>query len=460
MTIRFDDSLPALVSIIASQIGHGLVENGVAIRDVNGRLAFVLPNELEVEEVQRVEAKIRAALGAYARSDRLLATPKSFGAATLLQAKDALSVNVAGHTIRLVDRRLVGVDWLRSPASKAAPPPRFVFASIKGGVGRSTALSIAAAHLASKGKRVLAIDLDMEAPGLGSLLLNDGTLPEFGLIDALVEGGLAPLDEAFLADLIGPSDLTDHRGRIEVIPAFGRRSLANPGDILSKIARAYAENVKTDGTVESVLDQISDLVNRYADPQRYDVILIDARAGLHETTATAILGLGAEVFLFGLDEPQTFHGYAALLSHLARFAGFSSNASPEWLDRLSMIQGKAPLDASARELFADRCKQLFISCGLEKSAHLLGGEPRPAAEPFRDVPWDDELSDEEVLPVEMSVFRQPVAVLNDDLFRQFDPKRRRDLLSETVYRAAYGKFLERLNESFPDLHGTDNAEEV
>jgi hypothetical protein len=451
MTIRFDDSLPALASVIQAEFGSSVLANGVAVRDITGRLAFVLPKEFGAELVNRAGKLLQQALGPYARNDRLLVTSTDFGASSLLESPAALSIKVNSSSIRLIDRRLVGADWLRTPADKAPPPPRFVFASLKGGVGRSTALTITAAHLASVGKRVLAIDLDMEAPGLGSLLLNEDTLPEFGLIDALVENGLGPLDEAFLADLVGPSDLADRHGQIDVIPAFGKRSRKNPGDILSKIARAYTEDIRSDGSMASILDQVAELIDRFADPTRYDVILVDARAGLHETTATAILGLGAEVFLFGLDEPQTFQGYAALLGHLGRFTNPATDEVPEWLGRLSMVQGKAPADASMQETFSDKCKQLFMESGLETASAPRAVEPLPAAGSFSNVPWDDDQSDEDVLPKELRVFREPVAILNNEQYMQFDPRQKRTLLSSEVYRSSYGKFLNRVDESFADL---------
>lgn len=458
MTTRFDDSLPTLVAIIATEFDTQVLATGVAVRDIKGRLAFFLPADYPVDHIERVSQHLMKALGPYARSDRVLAVFSDFGAESLLKSGSAISIMVNKQVVRLIDRRLVGADWLRTPVSKAPFPPRFVFSSLKGGVGRSTALAVTAAHLASSGKRVLAIDMDMEAPGLGSLLLNDGTLPEFGLIDALVENGLGALDEAFLADLVGPSDLADRRGRIDVIPAFGRRSVNNPGDILSKIARAYTEDIRPDGGVASILDQVAELVGRFADPTRYDVILVDARAGLHETTATAILGLGAEVFLFGLDEPQTFQGYAALLGHLGRFAKPLTNEIPEWLGRLSIVQGKASTDSDSRNSFADKCKELFINSGLESLDSVESGEPQTAAGSFSDVPWDDEQSDEDVLPKEPSVFREPVAILNNEQFMQFDPQKKRNLLSEEVYRFSYGAFLDRVNESFPELMKVSHAE--
>lgn len=458
MKIRFDDSLPALAKLIANEFDKRALSQGVVIRDITGRLMFVLPKEIDSTRLNEVSTKLKITLGAYARNDCPLMDSSGYGAADFLSSSLALNIKVGKNSVRLIDRRLVGADWLRAPTNKALGPPRFVFASLKGGVGRSTALTIAAAHLASAGKRVLAIDLDMEAPGLGSLLLDKGTLPEFGLIDALVENGMEPLDDGFFADLFGPSNLTAHQGRIHVIPSFGRRSISNPGEILSKLARAYTEDIRPDGSSASILDQISEIVDHFSESGSYDAILIDARAGLHETTATAILGLGAEVFLFGLNEPQTFQGYSALLSHLARFANLNGLERPEWISRISMVQGKAPLEAKARQEFADKCLKLFTDSGLEKTKPKLASKPRSAALPFSNVPWDDDQSDDDVLPSEMQAFREPVAIFNNEQFMQFDPLSTRDLLSEETYMSTFKTFLNRIGESFTDIKRIEDEE--
>lgn len=449
MRTYFDESLPALINTLSNELSGSVLSRGVAVRDMNGRLSYVLADDIPRQQLVELEGKVRAKLGVYAREDRLLVLPSDFGASELLSETSAVASRVGDLHIRVLDRRLVGADWLRAPVTRSGPPPRFVFASLKGGVGRSTALSVAASHLAARGKRVLAVDLDLEAPGLGSLLLNADTLPAFGLVDALVENGLAPLTPEFLADLVGPSTLSNRHGRIDVIPAFGSRSLKNPADVLAKLARAYVEDVREDGRVASIMDQVTELLRDFSDPKRYDAIFIDARAGLHETTATAILGLGAEVFLFGLDEPQTFQGYAALFAHLARFVS-SVDASPEWLQRLTMIQGKAPISIEDRAGFSDACRQLFLDAGLEMQ-ESPEQEPQPPAQPFSDVPWNDDLEDDAVLPKEPRAFRDPLAILDDPAYRHFNPHARNDLLTEGVYKRSYGMFLDRLNESFPEI---------
>lgn len=448
MAVRFDESLPILVEVVVQELGPEALSAGAVLRDISGRLAFFSSTTLDAPAVEKLEKRLRDALGNYARRDRPVASATDFGVGEVLADRSSITLMVSKHLVRLVDRRLVGADWLRKPAPASVSPPRFVFVSLKGGVGRSTALSVAAADIASKGRRVLAIDLDLEAPGLGSMLLKQEELPEFGLIDALVENGLGPLDDTFMADLVAASALADQRGRIDVLPAFGLRSLRNPGDILAKIARAYAEDINDDGTMSSILDQVSAIVDHFAKKGIYDAILIDARAGLHETTATAVLGLGAEVFLFGLDEPQTFQGYSGLFAHLARFIDSKLSPRPEWLERITMVQGKAPANVDVRLAFADSCQLLYERTGLVVAPIDVSPVVSLPAEPFGDVPWNDDVQDEELHLDEPIGPRPTIAVLDDERFRLFDPTRRRDLLLSDVYRSSFGQFLDRIAEVF------------
>lgn len=447
MTMRFDESLPTLAKVIQDELGVAALTSGVALRDTNGRLAFFLDIELDTVTVERVTAALRKALGPYARTDRVLAGKSDFGAQSILSELHPLTVMLETGTVRLIDRRLVGADWLRVPASPSPPPPRFVFASLKGGVGRSTALAIAAGHLASQGRRILIVDLDMEAPGLGAMLLDDKTVPKFGVIDALVENSLSGLDPVFMADLVSPSGLAHREGRIDVIPAFGRKSLDNPGEVLSKIARAYAEDISPSGINETILDQVRSLIDGVSALNRYDAILVDARAGLHETTPAAILGLGAqEVFLFGLNEAQTFQGYRALFAHLYRLCG-QGEVSGEFFNRITMIHAKASTDIEEREDFVEKCENLFDAKSYSASARQrVEGEPQPPADPFNNVPWDENAGSDEELGINIeSMSRNPVAIFDDDRFKLFNPRYRRELLSSEVYEASYGPFLERID---------------
>jgi hypothetical protein len=156
-----------------------------------------------------------------------------------------------------------------------------------------------------------------------------------------------------------------------------------------------------------------------------------------------VLGLGAEVLLIGLDEVQTFQGYAVMLAHLARLVPPGAPA-PEWTERLTMVQGKAPADAEERLGFAQRCQALFVDAGFGSPPPAPASQVSLPAEPFGDVPWQDDLPDEDVLPAEWSL-PPPLSVLYDAQFQRFEPLRRRDLLSESIYQVTFGELLDRVD---------------
>jgi hypothetical protein len=276
------------------------------------------------------------------------------------------------------------------------------------------------------------------------MLLTPDTLPRFGIVDALVENGISGLDDNFLQDLTGSSLLSNQSGKIDVIPAFGATSINNPADVLGKLARAYAEDFGVDGQALSILDQVRDVVDRFSDPSRYDAVLIDARAGLHETSASAILGLGAELLFFGLNEQQTFLGYQALFAHLARLV---RDPKSSWLEQITMVQAKAVGTNEDLDLFSERCAILFQSSGLTQTHDELEKVFIPA-EPFSDVPWEDEaaFSLSAVLEEELES-RPPLVILDDERFKHYSPQLRADLMLPRIYLSSFASLLEWIDET-------------
>lgn len=82
MTVRFDDSLPILADQVSKELGEAALASGVALRDSVGRLAFFANKPLDAHLVQQLSTRLRAALGPYARSDRILAGSDDFGPRT------------------------------------------------------------------------------------------------------------------------------------------------------------------------------------------------------------------------------------------------------------------------------------------------------------------------------------------------------------------------------------------
>lgn len=360
--VFFDASLSTLVNVILEEFGAELLARSLIIRDTSGRLRFVSSEPAPSPEIRaRLRDRLVGALGGYANGDRVLAFRDEFGVEKLLEDPNAFPLQEGGVRFRFLDRRIVGSNWIDSPRRESGAPPRIVFASLKGGVGRSTALALTAADLARRNRNVLAIDLDLEAPGLGDLLLDEERLPNFGTLDYLVENGIQGVTALQLADFLGTSHLTDGGGRVDVLPALGRSSIENPGNTLAKISRAMIEDIDEDGRAISLSEQISTMIGRFSASNPYDVVLIDSRAGLAELAAPSMLALGANVLLFGTAQQQTLRDFAALFATLRMLAerDRSLGGRAEWRLLFKAVHAKWNFDEQAAARYRDELYELF-----------------------------------------------------------------------------------------------------
>ena len=451
--VRFDDSLPTFASLVTQYLGPEALRDNLFLRDISGKLTFILL-ALSPTDDRKALLMLQAEqeLGAYVDKDGFcVSTPDQLFDDSLKTLDSARQVSILhpkfDGQVWLVDRRFVGADWLRPVELPAKGPARFVFASMKGGVGRSTALCVLASHLASSGQRVLCIDLDMESPGLGNMLLTPETIPRFGLLDFFAEQLANPLDEAFYVDMVGSSWLTGQTGRLDVIPALGRSSIEFPENVLSKLARAYLAGADSNAGGQTFADHLCCVVSRFSEDTRYDAILVDARAGLHETTAAALTGLGAEILLFGIDEPQTFAAFELLFASLASGRGMVDG---EWREHLQIVQAKAPPIAKKRTAFSDRVEEL-------QRKYFWPSPSPPSAVPDLvglsqtfEVEWTKENENEEAVE---SMLQEPdlscIAILEDERFHGFDPVSNGDVLSDALYDSSFRAFLLTAKRSLP-----------
>lgn len=429
--LLFDDSLAVLVATLTNLVDGEFVEEGTALRDASGQLTFIAGRQAADDaERDKLGAALIAALGKYARTDRPISFLGDSGSERLLAAPERLPIKVGDRFCQVIDRRIVGAGWLDRPSTAATNPPRVVFATLKGGVGRSTALVIAAADLARRNRNVLVVDLDLEAPGLGDLLLASDRTPELGVIDYLVEDGLGGIADGDLHRFIGSSGLTQGGGgRVDVLPALGTRSSTQPENILPKLSRAMIEDV-VGGKSIPVPAQISRMIERITAREQYDVVLIDSRAGLSELAAPAVLGLGATVLLFGTAQKQTIEGYRALFAALQLLAQRDTAAGrdTDWRMMLKPVYAKASLDASVSKRFVDEMYELY-------SAHLYDAETdgAEAIDLLRFARSD------ETAP------HWPLIVPFSPNFVDFDPGVNADQLTQNFYEQTYRSFLSGLD---------------
>ena len=333
----FDDILPALRRVFAAH-GEALGQLGpmVVNRDLNGRVRLVVNESLSGQPqawllLEVLTQELAQALGPHAYpADRMVLFEPDVQAVIQGAPHFALDDDQLRH-VTVVDRLTTITDWGRI-APEAAGAPRIVFFSIKGGVGRSTALAATAWSLAQAGHRVLVLDLDLESPGLSSSLLPNEKRPTYGITDWLVED-LVNNGDALLDDMRAVSDLS-HDGQIDVIPAHGR----DPGEYVSKLGRAWMSKVGADGQRESWSQRLERLLQALERKFQPDVILIDSRAGIDEVASACVTGLGARgVLLFAMEGEQTWTGYSVLFQHWLR-----AGVAQEIRGRLQLVGAMIP----------------------------------------------------------------------------------------------------------------------
>ena len=211
----------------------------------------------------------------------------------------------------VVDRLAQEATWETiSDPDDASSAPRVVFYSIKGGVGRSTALAACAWSLAASGQRVLVLDLDLESPGLSTSLLPQSRQPAFGITDWLVE------------DLVGNGDAvmeqmhaslsTTQRGELIVVPSHG----CEPGEYVSKLGRVWMPGFTAEGHRQNWSERLQRLISALEEKHQPSIVLIDSRAGIDEVASACVTDLAARrIYLFAVDSLQTWNGYRMLFDH-------------------------------------------------------------------------------------------------------------------------------------------------
>ena len=136
--------------------------------------------------------------------------------------------------VYLVDRLVTGKEWwtIREPSPENSTV-RYTLFSVKGGVGRTTTAAVLARHLASKGERVLVLDLDLESPGLLSAMLEPVARPQYGVTDWFVEDLIGQGDQIVDSITGVPRWSLSLEGDVRVVPAYG----SDPGEYLAKLGR-------------------------------------------------------------------------------------------------------------------------------------------------------------------------------------------------------------------------------
>ncbi len=312
------------------------------IRDVRGRLRLVFePHPQTQQDFSDLETSLTSQLGGYFCGP-ILQTNDLREAGRVAKALLAQSEPCEAHQLKWVnalaqeqtanihwtrlERRLAKLTWLDSPGTPPWPlkpqtPWIVTFYSFKGGVGRTTALVATALQAAKHGKKVVVLDLDLEAPGLGSLL---SVNPQDGALDAIVQH-LATDAVKVTTDIYGfPGAISPEDTNIAVVPA-GRLNR----NYLEKLARLDFVGSSPDSHAASGLDNpvhaalkalLLEIKRnlKFQDGKPPDLILLDARAGLHDLAGLSLHGLSHLDVLLVRASEQSYAGLELTIETLGK----------------------------------------------------------------------------------------------------------------------------------------------
>jgi tetratricopeptide (TPR) repeat protein len=237
-------------------------------------------------------------------------------------------------------------------------PQIFTFYSFKGGVGRSMAVLNVAYALVAKGRNVLVLDMDLEAPGLSGFLRRHKEIGDFAgqdMVDlvrwatgfsAASRQNAEPLDRAAfppLSDFIVsvPREKLESMphpcaelGRLDIVPVdeqrdyYGRLTALATGsfeqDALIRIGSILRAWLKSRRFAIEVPDYYGPAAERTA---AYDYVLVDSRTGVTETGGLCIGPLSDQLVVLTALNDQNVQGTRKFLEEVGILAKQSSDAT-------------------------------------------------------------------------------------------------------------------------------------
>lgn len=396
-------------------------EEIMLVRDLRGRIRVVLSGNLnsfskdQQTKLNNFSRELSVHLGAYGFPPDhaiLFGNDLAQGEDILVSVDRRLVAREGNLKIWLLDRQIIGQDWIRAPLLRETQNPRVTFFGIKGGIGRSTALVLWSWRLAKQGKKILIIDLDLESPGVSSTLLPSEYLSDYGVVDWFIEDGVGQA-EIVENGLISSSPLVrDLPGDIRVVPAFGRDT-----DYLSKLARCYAESGATPG--ESWAERLQRMVQRLEAKENPDLVILDSRAGLHDIAAVTVTRMDADTLLFAVDSMQTWNAYTFLFKHWQQHPQVE-----DFRQKLQIVAGMVP--ETGRDEYLRRFRENSWDLFRE---HLYDETESQTAEFFS---FD---LDSQEAP------HYPLPIFWNRALQEFDPLRDGAGIDEQLAETAMGKFM-------------------
>ncbi len=329
----FEQTIKKAVDTINNWPYQNMLQSVTIIRDISGKLSFLLsmPGGMEDTKKQSLDNLLRTALKKYYQGNIYCKENRNndlveamISEIELLRREREADGSIHWY---LLERAIAKKAWVECSNSETAvwsyedavdgnKPKVVTFYSFKGGMGRTTALAATALSLAKEGKNVLAIDTDIEAPGLASLFFDENSITG-GVVDYILEASVTPEDQridmsTILKQVMDPLLLEEVSGQIFVIP-----SGVVDEHYLQKLARIDYQDAIPNNMKKQLSRLIEDAVTAITVMCPVDYVLLDSRAGFHDMGGVITTQMPHGVVLFGKDSKQSWQGMELVLDAIS-----------------------------------------------------------------------------------------------------------------------------------------------
>ena len=328
--ITFDTAITAAKQTVRNWSGYNELSEATIIRDVFGKLSFWFSGTGNPDK-SSLAAALHGQLGDY-DAQHIFWVGENYNDLTQallreVQAQRHVDSRDGNCTWYLLERTIAKKAWLDysgridpiwpyEDAESGKRPKIVTFYSFKGGMGRTTALAATALLLAQHGRHVLAIDTDIEAPGLATLFFNENQIQR-GTVDFYLEFSVSSrktIDMApYLKQVDDPKLTEGMTGSIYIIPAGSVDE-----HYVQKLGRIDYQDIVENG-MRSHLSCLIESAANFIQSNGYplDYILLDARAGFHDMGGVVTAHLPHGAVLFGKNNTQSWNGLRQVIQTLA-----------------------------------------------------------------------------------------------------------------------------------------------
>lgn len=298
--------------------------------------------------------------------------------------------------IWIIEKYLTNVYWNENVVRNKRLNLRsklICFYSYKGGVGRTTTMVMSAIEMAKRGKKIVMIDFDLEAPGVASIFPSEST-SQYGLLDYLIESSVYG-DELQIDEYMYPVSDYCHvnqvGGEIYVIPAYGK-VVDHDADLYRKCLMRFNLDMPVYMGNSTPLDGLLYKIDAFIKP---DYIFIDTRSGLHQIGGITLSRYSDMAVLFFYGSRQNVEGMKMVFPILKR------NGTP-----FVLINSKVPANdevaAIERRIYLEGAYNALSMCDEQYQAGDVFIDDESGEHYPKEVSYDDTLE----VVVNMEQFRK------------------------------------------------------